>query len=198
MLSLIFSATCLGVSPNPRPRHEREPSAQYLPSPRESPSPHDPPVSSLPPSFNVHQLPLLLLFLFLLLKPAAGQKVAVSERLQGLDAEVKQVMSDWHVPGIAIAIVTDTSVVWIDGFGKKNVETDAPVTERILFPIGSTTMAFTAAGLGILHDEGKLDWITPTREYLPRFRMKDDFATAEMTVVDLMTHRSGLRSHDAL
>ena len=118
--------------------------------------------------------------------------------LDGFDAEIEQVMADWSVPGLAIGIVTDTSVVWSRGFGERDVEAGAPVTERTLFAIGSTTKAFTAAGLGILQDEGQIEWSTPVQDVLPRFKLHDEFATEEMTPVDLLTHRSGLPRHDLL
>jgi len=129
---------------------------------------------------------------------AEAQQAPLPDRLEGFDSEIEQVMDNWSVPGLAIAIVTDSSVVWSRGFGERNREADAPVTDQTLFAIGSTTKAFTAAGLGILHDEGQLDWKTPVQEYLPRFKLSDEFATEEMTPVDLLTHRSGLPRHDGL
>ena len=140
----------------------------------------------------------LLIALALGVGSANAQQAPLADRLEGFDTEIRQVMADWSVPGLAIAVVTDSSVVWSRGYGERNVETGAPVTDRTLFAIGSTTKAFTAAGLGILRDEGRLDWSTPVQEHLPRFRMKSEFATEEMTPVDLMTHRSGLPRHGLL
>lgn len=147
---------------------------------------------------SVRWASVLALVIAVLVGPAAAQEVPLADRLAGFDTETRQVMDDWSVPGLAIAVVTDSSVVWSRGFGERNVEADVPVTDRTLFAIGSTTKAFTAAGLGILHDEGRLDWSTPVQEYLPRFKMHDEFATEEMTPVDLLTHRSGLPRHDLL
>jgi len=127
-----------------------------------------------------------------------AQHAPLSDRLDGFDTQIEQVMNDWSVPGLAIGIVTDSSVVWSKGFGDRNVEAGTPVTDETLFAIGSTTKAFTAAGLGILHDEGTLDWSTPVREYLPRFQLQDRFASQEMTPIDLLTHRSGLPRHDLM
>jgi CubicO group peptidase (beta-lactamase class C family) len=69
---------------------------------------------------------------------------------------------------------------------------------QTLFAIGSATKAFTATTLGILHDDGVLDWETPVVDMLPEFRLHDPFASREMTAVDLLTHRSGLPRHDLL
>lgn len=120
------------------------------------------------------------------------------DRLDGFGADVEQAIADWSVPGLAIGVVKDSTVVYAKGFGVRDTETEAPATTQTLFAIGSATKAFTAATLGMLQDDGQLDWTTPVREYLPRFRMKNEFASEEMTAVDLLTHRSGLPRHDLL
>lgn len=137
---------------------------------------------------------LFALVLFALAAPAHAQ--APPDWLEGFDDEVQQVMSDWRVPGLAIGVVKDSTVVLAEGFGVRDADTEAPVTEETLFAIGSSTKAFTAATLGLLHDDGQLDWDTPVQDYLPRFDLHDDFAAEEMTPVDLLTHRSGLPRHD--
>ena len=127
---------------------------------------------------------------------AAAQPATAPDWLDGFDAEVERVMDTWSVPGLAIGVVHDSTVVLARGFGTRNVETGQPVTDSTLFAIGSATKAFTAASLGALHDAGRLDWSTPVHDYLPRFELQSDFATEEMTAVDLLTHRSGLPRHD--
>jgi len=127
---------------------------------------------------------------------AQAQDASLSDRLEGFGAEIKTVMEDRNIPGLAISVVTDSSVAWSKGFGERNIESGAPVTDETLFVIGSATKAFTAAGLGILHDEGRLNWSTPVREHLPQFQLHDPVATREMTPIDLLTHRSGLPGHD--
>ena len=117
--------------------------------------------------------------------------------LADFDAYVQKVMSDWKVPGAAIAIVKDGKVVLSKGYGLRDVKNNLPVTEHTLFPIASITKSFTVATLGTLASEGKLDWDRPVREYLPDFRLYDDVLTARVTPRDLVTHRTGLPRHDA-
>ena len=100
------------------------------------------------------------------------------------------------MPGLAVAIVKDGEVVFAQGFGFRDVAHKLPVTPKTLFAIGSCTKAFTTFVLGTLVDEGKLDWDTPVRVYIPEFRMFDRTATEQMTPRDLVTHRSGLPRHD--
>src|SRR2546425_1181949 len=109
-----------------------------------------------------------------------------------LDAYVTRVMHDFEVPGVAIAIVQDGRVLLAKGYGVRKLGEPAPVDERTLFGIASNTKAFTATALGILVEEGKLRWDAPVIDYLPGFAMYDPFVTRELTVRDLLVHRSGL------
>ena len=79
---------------------------------------------------------------------------------------------------------------------KRNVEENLPVTPNTIFAIGSSSKAFTATSAAIAVEDGKLEWDKPVREYLPTFKMKDDFASERMTLRDLLCHRSGLPRHD--
>lgn len=129
---------------------------------------------------------------------AAAAPAAAKPALDGFDEWMAQAMKDWKVPGLAIAVVRDGKVVLAKGYGLRDVKNNLPVTSKTLFAIGSITKSFTVSALGMLADEGKLDWDKPVREYLPAFRMYDQTATDHMTPRDLVTHRSGLPRHDAL
>src|SRR5471032_517738 len=109
-----------------------------------------------------------------------------------LDADVNTILKTFDVPGIAVAIVKDGKVVVAKGFGVRKLGAPAPVDGRTLFEIASNSKAFTAATLAMLVDEGKLSWDDPVTKHLPGFRMYDSYVTGEMTVRDLLTHRSGL------
>jgi CubicO group peptidase (beta-lactamase class C family) len=122
----------------------------------------------------------------------------LAPELEGLDSFIQERMEEWKVPGLAIAVVRDGEILLCQGFGKRDVEQDLPVTSRTLFAIGSSSKAFTTMALGILADEGKLDWDRPVREYLPWFAMYDTFASERITPRDLVCHRSGLPRHDAV
>lgn len=121
---------------------------------------------------------------------------ADSGKLNGFDDFVATALKDWSVPGVAIAVVQDGQVILSKGYGFRDVKKQLPVTPKTLFAIGSATKSFTVTTLGILVDQGKLDWDKPVRDYLPNFRMYDEFTTERMTPRDLVTHRSGLPRHD--
>ena len=116
--------------------------------------------------------------------------------LAGLDDFINTALKEWRFPGCAVAVVKDGEVIHASGYGLRDVEHNLPVTADTLFAIGSCTKAFTAMCLGMLADEGKLDWDKPVRDYMPDFRLFDAFATERMTARDLLCHRSGLPRHD--
>jgi CubicO group peptidase (beta-lactamase class C family) len=113
-----------------------------------------------------------------------------------LDALAAAAMAEWKVPGLAMAIVQDGEPVLLKAYGQRDVEAGLPVTSQTQFTICSITKTFTATGLALLVDEGRLDWTKPVRDYLPEFRLHDPVATARITVRDLLCHHSGLPRHD--
>jgi len=109
-----------------------------------------------------------------------------------LDALTARAMREFSVPGMAVAIVKDGKVVSAKGYGQRQTGLPAAVDGNTLFCIASNSKAFTTAALAILVDEGKLDWDDPVVKHLPSFAMWDPWVTREMTIRDLVAHRSGL------
>jgi CubicO group peptidase (beta-lactamase class C family) len=114
-----------------------------------------------------------------------------------LDNYITSEMHDWKVPGLAVGIVRGNDV-YVKGFGVRNIKTGQPVTPNTLFDIGSCTKAFTAAAVGILVDEGKMRWDGRVDEYIPFFHLYDPLADENVTMRDLLTHRTGLGGTDLL
>ena len=108
------------------------------------------------------------------------------------DAYVQRVLEAEKVPGAAVGIWYRGEPILLKGFGVTNVDDPHPVDSKTLFKLASTTKAFTTAALGLLVEEGKLDWDGRVVDYLPQFRLADPWITREFRVVDLLTHRSGL------
>jgi CubicO group peptidase (beta-lactamase class C family) len=96
------------------------------------------------------------------------------------------------IPGMAIGIVEGDAVTFARGFGVKALGKADPVDADTIFPTGSTGKAFTVAALGILVDQGKIGWDDKVIDHLPGFQMYDPWVTREMTIRDLLVHRSGL------
>lgn len=121
-----------------------------------------------------------------------AQNKNLKANLKEIDEYAAKAGQDWRVPGFAMAIVKDDSVVFAKGYGVRELGKPTPVDAHTLFAIASNSKAFTAAALAILVDEGKLKWDDPVTKYLPWFQMYDPWVTREMMVRDLLCHRSGL------
>jgi CubicO group peptidase (beta-lactamase class C family) len=128
----------------------------------------------------------------LLIAPRVAQTFAQAPATQPLDAYIEQALKAFDVPGMAVAVVKDQHVVYSKGFGLRKAGRPERVDVGTLFQVGSTTKAMTTAALATLVDDGKLKWDGPVRDYLPTFQMYDPYVSREMTVRDLLSHRSGL------
>ncbi|MGH7618345.1 MAG: serine hydrolase [Gemmatimonadaceae bacterium] len=131
--------------------------------------------------------------------PAGAQgRPATKPDLAAFDRYVAQAVKDWHTTGLAIAVVSNDSLVFAKGYGLIEVKKPAPVNEHTRFAIGSTTKAMTSAALAMLVDEGKIRWDEHVTDILPDFRLYDPYATSEITIRDLLTHRTGLPGTDLM
>ena len=125
-------------------------------------------------------------------QPAPAQE----STLNGFDDYANKAIKDWGLPGLAVAVVKNDQVVFAKGFGVRKIGESTPVDEKTLFAIGSSSKAFTAAALAMLVDEGKVKWDDPVTKHLPGFQLFDPYVTREITVRDLLCHRSGLDRSD--
>jgi CubicO group peptidase (beta-lactamase class C family) len=116
--------------------------------------------------------------------------------VESVERFVAEQLAAWEVPGCAVAAVRGGQVELAGGWGLRDREAGLPVTPDTLFAIGSVTKAFTATTIGALVDDGPLEWDRPLRDYVPGVRLHDPNASDRLTIVDLLSHRSGLPRHD--
>ncbi len=147
--------------------------------------------------FSATVTPLLLIVTASMVQAQAVRRAPAPD-LKAFDSYVAQAARDWNAPGLAIAIVSGDSMVFARGYGVVEMGEPAPANEHTRFAIGSTTKAMTSAALGMLVDEGKLRWDDRVIDHIPDFRLYDPYVTREITVRDLLTHRSGLPGTDLL
>jgi CubicO group peptidase (beta-lactamase class C family) len=134
------------------------------------------------------------LFSLLCLTLPAGvtaQHPAGDDPLEGLDSYVRQAVADWEVPGLAMAVIKDDSVVFVGSYGVRVLGSRDPITPHTLFANASTTKAFTSMAVAMLVDDGQLGWDDRVAAYLPTFVLNDPYASRELTLRDLLTHRVG-------
>lgn len=137
-----------------------------------------------------------ILFHFFLLLSSVD--VFSQKSLKEIDSFVQKILNDWKIPGIAIGIIKDDSIYLNKGYGYRNLEQKLPVTSQTLFPIASVTKSFTGIDLCLLEEEGKVNLQSPVKSYIPAFALYNNQLTNETTLIDLLSHRTGLPSHDAL
>lgn len=126
-------------------------------------------------------------------------KVIIEEiNLQEVEQFIRGTLSQWNCPGLAVSVVKNNETVFCEGFGVRSLTEQAPVTRDTIFPIASSTKAFTALSIGILCEQGVLSWDTPVYQYIPHFKMYDPLATLQLTLRDMACHRTGLARHDLL
>lgn len=133
--------------------------------------------------------PSRFIFTIFLIQTVRGMSV----EFPAIDDYIIENMEYFQVPGLALAVVKDDKVIFIAGYGVCEVGKPEKVDENTLFAIGSISKSTTAVGLAMLEDEGRLRWDDKVVQHLPDFRMYDDWVTREITITDLLTHRSGLR-----
>ncbi|QMU30213.1 serine hydrolase domain-containing protein [Adhaeribacter radiodurans] len=148
-------------------------------------------------AFTWRQLLLLstlpsLLFLSFSLQ---AQNTSALPDFTALDAYYEKSRQDWDVPGMAIAIVKNDSIVFAKGYGVLNNKTGGPVNANTIFGIASNTKAYTAAALAMLVEEGKLDWHDPVTKYLPYFQLYNPYVSQAINIRDLLSHRVGLPTY---
>jgi CubicO group peptidase (beta-lactamase class C family) len=130
------------------------------------------------------------LMIALLLLIGFNVNAQISEKQ--VDELVENTLESFNVPGIAVAIVKDGKIVLAKGYGVKSIATKEKVDANTLFGIASNSKAFTTAAIAMLVDEGKIKWDDKVTQYIPEFKMYNEYVTNEFTIRDLLTHRSGL------
>jgi len=132
--------------------------------------------------------------LLALVPTAHGQSIEAA----AVDAIVQDALKAWQVPGAAVVIVKGDQVVYAKGQGVRDIGKDQPVTPETLFAIASTSKAFTTTAIAMLADDGKLSWDDPVRKHVEFFKLADPLADQQVTLRDLVTHRTGLSRNDLL
>lgn len=125
----------------------------------------------------------------------ATERLDLASALAAIEMAVEEKRQSLRVPGAALVIVKDDRIVLLKGFGLRDVERKLPVTPDTLFGIGSATKTFTALAAVISADEGKLSLHDSPKKFLPYFQLRDPEANANVTLRDLLSHRTGLQAY---
>jgi CubicO group peptidase (beta-lactamase class C family) len=136
----------------------------------------------------------LLPIIFFLSLCALSQNIAPSFVKDSIDSYVEKALTDWQIPGVSVSIIKDGKVVFIKGYGVKEINTADKVDENTLFMIGSNSKAFTATALAMLEAEKKLSLDDKVQKWLPDFKLYDPWVAKEAVIRDLLCHRLGFET----
>ncbi|MFD7326489.1 serine hydrolase domain-containing protein [Streptomyces sp. NPDC059875] len=115
-----------------------------------------------------------------------------TEQSQARQAEfIEQTATKFGVPGAALAVWADGREVYAFN-GVTSLDNPLPVDKDTLFQLGSATKTFTATALMRLVADGRVELDAPVRRYVPELVLSDEKAAAEITVLNLLNHTSGL------
>jgi CubicO group peptidase (beta-lactamase class C family) len=129
---------------------------------------------------------------------AQAQEPDITKKLDGFDAYMEQTLKDWNTPGIGVGIVVNDKLVFAKGYGYRDYEKKLPYTPKTLHQIASNSKLFTAVAAGMLVEEGKLTWDKPIRESVPTIQFYNDQLNNNVTLRDMLSHRTGVTRHDLM
>ncbi|MCK5782400.1 MAG: serine hydrolase [Flavobacteriales bacterium] len=135
---------------------------------------------------------LLVIILAFIISPY--KLISQNINIEKLDQYIENARLEWGIPGMAVAIVKDGKVILSKGYGLRNIKSGKKVDKNTLFAIASNSKAFTTAALSILVDEQKINWDDKVIDYLPWFKLYSPYVTENITIRDLVSHRSGLNT----
>ena len=130
----------------------------------------------------------ICLFLYAFTLSATAQNVVPDNFEEWMEAAMEQ----WDIPGMGVAIVHEGEIAYVEGFGVRQLGSDEPVNQHTQFGIASVSKHMTASSLAILVDEGLISWDDPVSKHIPWFQLSDSWATAHVTIDDLLTHQVGV------
>jgi CubicO group peptidase (beta-lactamase class C family) len=143
-------------------------------------------------------LSAVVLALMIFAPAARAQEPDISKKLDGFDSYMAQVLKDWNTPGIGVGIVVNDKLVFAKGYGYRDYEKKLPFTSATLQQIASNSKLFTAIAAGMLVEEGKLTWDKPVRDSVPTIRFYNDQLNNNITLRDMLSHRTGVTRHDLI
>lgn len=140
---------------------------------------------------------LLAAFLFLTIS-SYSQTNPFQKKFPLIDRYVDSLLKDWNIPGLALGIVYKDQLIYVKGYGYRDIEKKLPIDRKTMFPIASNTKLFTATAAAMLAEEGKLSLDKPVRTYLPSLNFYNDELNAKVTLRDMLSHRTGLPRYDGI
>ncbi len=141
---------------------------------------------------------IILSILLLLSINVIAQEINIDKSLKGFDKYMTDVLTDWNEPGAGVAIIHNGELVFVKGYGYRDYGNKLPITKNTLFQIASNTKLFTTVAAGILVEEGVFNWDKPITESVPELEFYNDFLNSNVTLRDMLGHKTGISRHDMI
>ena len=127
--------------------------------------------------------------------PSPPSKETVAAALPKLRQLAREIVDKKMVPGLSIAVVQGDEIVFLEGFGVRQIDKPESVDADTVFQLASVSKPLSATVVAALVGDGKVAWDSRIRDIDPGFALHDALASAEVTIRDLFAHRSGLPGH---
>lgn len=141
---------------------------------------------------------LLVLSFVLTFTVNYAQDKEVAKKMAPFEKEMELNLQKWNMPGVGVGIVKNGKLVYVKGFGYRDYEKKLPITQKTLFQIASNTKLFTATSLGLLVNQGKLEWDKPIKSFVPTIQFFNNDLNNNVTLRDMLSHRTGISRHDMI
>jgi len=141
---------------------------------------------------------IILSILLLLSINVIAQEINIDKSLKGFDKYMTDVLTDWNEPGAGVAIIHNGELVFVKGYGYRDYGNKLPITKNTLFQIASNTKLFTTVAAGMLVEEGVFNWDKPITESVPELEFYNDFLNSNVTLRDMLGHKTGISRHDMI
>src|SRR6202035_3684940 len=138
----------------------------------------------------------LFSFFFLNLSAQSATRGEPAFIRDSLDSYIQKGLNDWNLPGLSVVIVKDGKIIWMRGYGVRDIESKKQVDENTLFMIASNTKLFTASSLALLDAQEKLSLEDPVTKYFPSYRLYDSTSTKLVSIRDMLSHHIGTKTFE--
>lgn len=122
---------------------------------------------------------------------ANGRQLS-DQDLETFRRKIHEAQLKYRVYGVAVTIVQNDTLIFDEGFGKRNIETGEPMTTETICPLGSMSKSLTALMIATQVDEGLFTWDTYLKDISPLYRFPTAWLTENLQVYHLMSMSSGL------
>jgi beta-lactamase class C len=127
--------------------------------------------------------------------PATQVNPYLQQLALAYDSAFRTLMKKHNAPGAAVAIVHDSTVILLHGYGVKDIEKTDSINTHTVFRLASVSKPFASFLAAILVEEGLLEWNHTVIQHWPEFSLQSPEQTKQITLRHVLSHTTGLPYH---